>query len=68
MGKLEEKSDGYYVLEVRIGCTAIKKAFAKSDKPLDEISSTPKADGFFLDIPDIDVNNKDVDSKNNTEN
>lgn len=59
MGKLEEKSDGYYVLEVRVGCIAIKKAFAESDKSLDEISSTPKTDGFFLDIPDICIDNKE---------
>ncbi len=48
MVKLEEKSDGYYVLETCIGCIAVKKAFIESDKPLDEISSTPKTDGFFL--------------------
>ena len=52
MGTLEQKSDGYYVLDVTIGCVTIKKAFMDSDKPLDEISDERKPDGFFLHIPD----------------
>ncbi len=52
MGKLEEKSDGYYILEAQVGCVTIKKAFMDADKPLEEISTKPKSDGFYLDIPD----------------
>lgn len=57
MGKLEEKSDGYYILEVTYGCVTIKKAFMESDKSLEEISTEPKKDGFYLkilDIPDME--------------
>lgn len=52
MGKLEQKSDGYYVLDVTIGCMTFKKAFMDADKPLEEISDEPKPDGFFLHIPE----------------
>lgn len=59
VGKLEEKSDGYYILEAQIGCLTIKKAFQEANKPLDEISKTPKPDGFYLNIPDIKSTDKD---------
>ena len=52
MGKLEEKSNGYYILEVKIGCVTVKKAFKTSDIPIEEIPTTPKSDGFYLEIPD----------------
>lgn len=55
MGKLEEISDGYYILEVKFGCTTIKKALMDSDKPLEmleENSISQKPDGFKLEIPD----------------
>jgi len=52
MGKLEQKADGYYVLDVTIGCMTFKKAFMDADKPLEEISDEPKPDGFFLHIPE----------------
>lgn len=52
MGKLEEKSDGYYILEVTVGCVTIKKALMDVDKPMEEISTEPKTDGFYLNIPD----------------
>lgn len=52
MGKLEQKSDGYYILEVTLGCVTIKKALMDADKPLEEISTEPKSDGFCLEIPD----------------
>ena len=58
MGKLEEKSDGNYVLEVQIGHVSVKKAFIESEKPLDEISDEPKPDGFYLNIPDVDTDGK----------
>lgn len=54
MGKLEEKSDGYYILEVTIGCMTLKKAFMDADKPIEEISDLPKSDGFFLAIPEYE--------------
>ena len=54
MGKLEEKSDGNYLLEVKIGNLRIKKAFKDADKPLEEISRVPMPDGFYLHIPDVD--------------
>lgn len=53
MGKLEQRSDGYYILEAQIGCISIKKAFQDSDKPLNEISKNAKPDGFYINIPDI---------------
>lgn len=54
MGKLEEKSDGNYVLEVKVGCLSINKAFKDAEKPLEEISKIPKPDGFYLYIPDVE--------------
>lgn len=53
MGRLEEMSDGYYVLEVTVGCITVVKAFKPANKPLDEISNIPKPDGFYLHIPDV---------------
>lgn len=52
MGKLEQKSDGSYILEVTLGCVTVKKALVDADKPLDEIPNEPKPDGFYLEIPD----------------
>lgn len=52
MGKLEEMSDGYYILDVTLGCITVKKAFMDADKPLDKISEVPKPDGFKLEILD----------------
>ncbi len=54
MGKLEERSDGYYVLEnVKVGMMTIPpKVFQEVEKPLEEVSKQPKSDGFYLDIPD----------------
>ena len=52
MVRIEERSDGYYILEVEIGCLKIKKALMDSDKPLEEISTEQKQDGFYLNIPD----------------
>lgn len=49
---VEEKSDGYYILEVTVGCVTIKKALMDADKPMEEISTEPKTDGFYLNIPD----------------
>lgn len=53
MGQLEETSDGYYILEVTLGCMTIKKALMDADKPLEEISKVPKPDGFKLEILDV---------------
>ena len=53
MGKLEQRADGYYILETKIGCISITKAFQDADKPLDEISKNAKPNGFYLEIPDI---------------
>lgn len=54
MGKLEQKSDGNYILEVTIGCMTVKKAFKDADIPLEEIPDEPKSDGFYLYIPDVE--------------
>ena len=54
MGKLEEMTDGYYILEVDFGAVSIKKAFMDADKPLEEISTEPKSDGFKLKIRDME--------------
>lgn len=51
MGKLEEKSDGYYVLEAKMGVVNIHKVF-KEVEPDTEISEKPMKNGFFLNIPD----------------
>ena len=59
MGKLEEKSDGNYVLEVKVGCLSINKAFKDAEKPLDEISQTPMSNGFYLYIPDVKSDSND---------
>ena len=58
MGKLEERSDGYYVLEdVKVGAVTIPtKIFQVVDKPIEDVSKQPKSDGFYLDIPDIQDN------------
>ena len=53
MGKLEEKSDGNYVLEVKVGNIKLTKAFKDAEKPLDQISKIPMPDGFYLYIPDV---------------
>lgn len=53
MGKLVEKSEGYYLLNVKIGSVEIEKAFMNADKPLEEISKLPMPEnGFCLEIPD----------------
>ena len=53
MGKLEERSDGYYVLEgVKVGIINIPPKVFQVEKPLEEVSKLPKSDGFYLDIPD----------------
>ena len=52
MVKLEQRADGYYVLEAIIGCTKVEKVFMDADKPLEDVSTEHKADGFFLNIPD----------------
>lgn len=54
MGKLEQKSDGTYVLEVTIGSMTVKKAFKDADIPLEEIPDEPKDSGFYLYIPDVE--------------
>lgn len=54
MGKLEERTDGLYVLEgVKIGVfTLPTKVLKEVDIPLESVSKEPKPDGFYLDIPD----------------
>lgn len=52
MGKLEERSDGYFVLDVQIGAIRVERAFMPADKPLEEVSEEPMDDGFYLEIPD----------------
>lgn len=59
MGKLEEKSDGNYILEVKVGNIKLTKAFKDAEKPLEEISKTPMPDGFYLYIPDITSGSND---------
>lgn len=56
MLKLEEKSDGYYILEATFGAITIQKAFMDADKTLEEISENPMPDGFKLEIPDENLN------------
>lgn len=52
MGKLEEKSDGFFVLDTNVGAIHITKVFQEVEKPLDEVSSEPMEGGFYLDVPD----------------
>ena len=43
MVKLEEREDGYYVLEAKYECVTLRKAFMDADKPLAEIAQEHKA-------------------------
>lgn len=61
MGKLEEKSDGNYVLEVKVGNIKLTKAFKDAEKPLEEIPKTPMPDRFYLYIPDVESGSNDDD-------
>ena len=61
MGKLEEKSDGNYVLEVKVGNVKLTKAFKDAEKPLEEISKTPMPNGFYLYISDVKSGSNDDD-------
>lgn len=53
MGKLEEMSDGNFILDTIVGEVHITKVFKESNTPLDNVSKEPKSDGFYLNIPDI---------------
>ncbi len=53
MGMLQSKSNGNYILEVRIGNVTLQKAFKNSDIPLEEVMQLPSIDDFYLYIPDI---------------
>lgn len=53
MGKLQSKSNGNYILEVKIGNVTLQKAFKNSDIPLDEVMQLPSTDDFYLYIPDV---------------
>lgn len=53
MGMLQSKSDGNYLLEVRIGNVTLQKAFKNSDIPLEEVMQLPSTDDFYLYIPDV---------------
>lgn len=62
MGKLEERSDGYYVLEnVKVGMITIPtKVFQEVEKSSEEVSKLRRSDGFYLDIPDkLDIFDKE---------
>lgn len=61
MGKLEEKSDGNYILEVKVGCIKVTKAFKDAEKSLEEIPKTPMPNGFYLYIPDVENGSNDDD-------
>lgn len=52
MGRLQEMSDGVFLLEVKIGTVYIKRAFVPAQKKLSEVSDKPMQDGFYLYIPD----------------
>ena len=53
MGKLQSKSNGNYILEVKIGNVTLQKAFKNSDIPLEEVVQLPSTDDFYLYIPDV---------------
>lgn len=53
MGKLEEMSDGNFILDTIVDEVHITKVFKESNTPLDNVSKEPKSDGFYLNIPDI---------------
>jgi len=52
MVKIVQKQDGYYILEAQIDGLTIVKGLMDADKPLEKIAKEPKADGFYLHIPD----------------
>lgn len=58
MVKLEERSDGYFILEINLGYIVIKKIFKEMDIPMSEVSNEPKSDGFYLNIPFPEINEK----------
>lgn len=62
MGKLEERKDGFFVLDAVVGSVHIKKVFTESEKTIAEVAEEPKQGGFYLDIPDI-VPGKDGSTK-----
>ncbi len=60
MGKLVELSDGYFLLEVRIGSLSVIKIFKEVEKTMDQISRVPMPDGFYLHIiDDMEKSDKD---------
>ena len=52
MGELQSKSNGYYILNAKIGAVTVEKALMQADISLDEIKQLPKTDDFYLHIPD----------------
>ena len=56
MVKLEQMSDGYYIFKVTIGAITLEKVFMDADKPLEEVSKEPAANGLMLNIPDEYMN------------
>lgn len=60
MGKLVELSDGYFLLEVKIGSLSVIKIFKEVEKTMDQISRVPMPDGFYLHIiDDMEKSDKD---------
>lgn len=53
MGMLQSKSNGNYILEVKIGNVTLQKAFKNSDIPLEDVVQLPSTDDFYLYIPDV---------------
>ena len=50
MVKLEERDDGYYVLEIHTEHLVLVKGLMDADKPVTEISQETKADGLRLEF------------------
>ena len=49
-GKLYETSEGLYIFELEFNGLTIKKIFKDANALLNEVDTTPKNDGFFVEF------------------
>lgn len=58
MGELQSKSDGYFILNAKVGAFSVEKALMQADIPLEDVKQLPKTDDFYLHIPDQPIEEK----------
>ena len=49
-GKLYETSEGLYIFELSFDALTIKKVLKATDIPFNEVDTTPKNDGFYVEF------------------